>query len=213
MSAQKKWLAASVSAILIAGGAWIWLHSQGAGPVPTASPAADQAAAQAGTAAPAAAQRDRDQAGSANLPTAAAGAPTPALAPPAPRVMAYRPAKYLYYSSGSPAKTAAGDDDQPVLARIFEVTQADAAQRSQILAAWATHEDGRRGLWADSFPRRSGPRMLDPAKLGPLDAAFEAATLNILRPDQGQRLSQELPPPGESRTPPPEMYLDPTLEK
>jgi hypothetical protein len=127
--------------------------------------------------------------------------------------MAYRPASYLYYSAGSPAKDPRDDDNQPALRRIVEVTQPDGTQQEKLRAAWRIHEDARRVLWAEAYPRVSGPRMLDPAKLEVADAAFESAALNLLRPDQGERLSQEVPPPGTSRTPPPEMYKDPANQQ
>ena len=124
--------------------------------------------------------------------------------------MPYRPASFLLYSDGKPAREAGADDDaQPVLARIFEITHADPTQQVKIREFWHTHENGRRVLWAQAYPRVSGPRMLDPEKLEELDVEFESAMFGILQPSQKQALSQELPPAGTMHTPLPRMYANP----
>lgn len=156
--------------------------------------------------------------GSTSATLVAPGAPVPAgpqnrQASEPQRAMPYRPASYLYYSEGRPAKTPSDDDAQATLQRILDVTQADAAQAAKIRASWRTHEDGRRVLWASAFPRMSGPRILDPEKLEELDSNFETDVFDVLRPPQRQRLSQELPPAGVPRTPPVTLYADPRLEQ
>lgn len=123
--------------------------------------------------------------------------------------MAYRPAELLRYSEDSPEEDPASDEPSKVLARIFEVTRADAAQQQQIRALWRIHEDGRRILFAAARPRVSGPRILDFEKVQELDSAFETALFGeVLRPGQRARLAQELPPAG-SPPPPPKVFPPP----
>lgn len=127
--------------------------------------------------------------------------------------MAYRPARFLLYSEDRPARHPEEDAAQPVLQKIFDITKADSPQRDRILVAWREHEDARRVLWAAAFPRRSGPRILDPEKLEELDSSFETTVFDVLRADQKEALSMELPPPGTPHTPPPQMYADPRQEE
>lgn len=213
MSAQKKWLGAGVLAVLVVVAAAVALRSR------VDERAASQPAAAAG-AEPRSAVPGREPGARAEPEGQPAAAPVEAkLNPNIPtmspndRVMAYRPAKFLYYSEDSPAKSAADDDAQPVLKRIFELTQADGPQQVQVRGFWKTHEDKRRALWAAAYPRASGPRILDAEKLEEVDSEFESSVFTILKPAQRQALTQELPPAGASRTPPPQMYADPRLEK
>lgn len=205
MNAQKKWVAAGV-AVLVAAAIAIAVRSGGE------KTAAAEAARSAGPARQAGESAGSARPGSPAAPVAVR--PVPGAPPPdAPRVMPYRPAKYLYYSEERPAREPSEDFDQPALKKILEVTQADATQQGKIRELWRSHEDARRVLWAKAPPRFSGPRMLDPEKLEELDSDFETAVFGVLQPAQKASLSQELPPPGASRAPPAKMYADPRLEK
>ena len=125
--------------------------------------------------------------------------------------MPYRPAKYLLYSEDNVFRHGESDFEQPVFKKIVELTKPDQRQESLLRAFWKIHEDQRRTLWAEAFPRVSGPRILDNAKLEDADLAFESSVFGVLRPEQQQDLRDEVPPPGTPHTPPVEAYADPRL--
>lgn len=199
MSRGKKWLLAGVVAIVAIAGALLALRRNDTG---QAEPAVEQATANS----PAPAVDDSPSGGAAAGSSLAAVPPNPMDPAPmagpgsAPRAMPYRPAQLLRYSGDSPAKSSGDDDSSPMLGRLFEVTHADAAQQAEIKTNWRTHEDRRRMLWAEAYPRVSGPRILDWKQVMQLDGVFDSALAKILRPAQRTRLLEEMPPPGE---PPP----------
>jgi hypothetical protein len=178
--------------------------------------ASDPASSRAATAAPGSAAAVARAPGAPSDPAGASGelgvAPVAARPPKPPRVMPYRPAKFFLYSEDRVARHEADDESQPALRRIFELTRADPRQQSLIRSFWHIHEDGRRVLYAQAFPRVSGPRILDAQKLEELDTEFESSMFGVLQPDQREDLQQELPPPGTPRTPPVQAYIDPRLE-
>lgn len=198
----RKWIIAAGAAAAVATAVFLLRPRDQPAADNEGAPAAVQGAAPHGS--PSASSRPVPAPPNMEPPKPIPGAPPPNM----PRMMPYRPAKYLLYSEDRPAKVAENDKSQKVLARIFDLTAADSTQQSKILEFWRVHEDGRRVLWASAYPRVSGPRMLDPEKLEELDSAFEDSLFGVLRPDQKASLSQELPPPGTPRTPPPTMYKD-----
>ena len=207
MSTPKKLLVAGAIAAVGIAGALIALRQNADEP---AEPAAERA--EPAPATPAVA--DSPSQGAAAGSSLAATPPNPADPAPmsgpgaAPRAMPYRPAKLLRYSEDSPAESPGDDDSAPVLARIFAVTHADAAQQAGIKTYWKTHEDQRRLLWAQAYPRVSGPRILDWQQVMQVDGAFDTALAKVLRPAQRTRLLEEMPPPGEI-PPPPTTFKDP----
>jgi len=112
-----------------------------------------------------------------------------------PNIPPYRPAHLLIYSEEYVSLDPIKDNDSKVLARIIAVTEADSAQAEQIRTLWKVHEDGRRELWKVAFPSKSVPRPLDIGGIAKLDFAFQFDLLGkVLRPEQGERLLEEVPP-------------------
>ena len=125
-------------------------------------------------------------------------------APDSPdRPMPYRPAKFLRYSDGMPAKNAGDDDASPILERILQVTKPTGEQEASIRAAWRAHEDSRRVLVAKARPPSIGEPILDRDELAEVDRAFEELLAATLRHEQLARLALEMPPPEPEPEPPP----------
>jgi hypothetical protein len=213
MNAKLKWSAVAAAAALAG---WFLLRPQlqlgehgeqpgapapHATPTPTPTPSGDPNAGQRHSQpmAPPAGAATAQLPGGQPVPAQQTGKTFPTEPGPDPAAVAsakahYRPATYLRFSAGEPARDPGADAANPSLLRMLALVKADPEQEAQIRDLWKQHEDGRRAL-VPVNRRMSGPTMLNPEKLRELDGALRAALFSkVLRPEQAERLALELPP-------------------